>query len=196
MMRLRQHFVLLCAVSGCAGQDNPSSDDVPSRGVTVQRPDTCWRATPDLARLKEPALYEVGTSADTEVVRFLWFPSFHSTVSVRLVRRGGTYSLVSTQLPPDGTTPSMLGQDSLRITAAQWVSLTAPLRSDAFWSPESRPEGMIQLDGSTWRVEAILQGPCRAIEYWSPEVAGQGAELRAFGTRMLDAAGIVPEMIY
>jgi hypothetical protein len=34
------------------------------------------------------------------------------------------------------------------------------------------------------------------VEYWSPEVAGLGADLRAFGTRMLDAAGIVPETIY
>ena len=196
MMRLWRPLVLLCAVAGCAGQDNPSSDDVPSRDVTVQRPDTCSRTTRDLGRLKEPTLYEVAPSADTDAVRFLWFPSFHSTVSVRLVRRGATYSLVSTQLPPAGATPSTLRQDSLRITAAQWGSLTAPLRSDAFWSPESRSEGMIQLDGSTWRVEAMLQGLCRAVEYWSPEVAGRGAEVRALGTRMLDAAGIVPDMIY
>ena len=196
-MKIWQPLVLLCAAASCAGRDNPPSDDLPSRrGVTAERADTCWRATPELVRLKEPALYEVAPSADTEAVRFLWFPTFHGTVSVRLVRRGETYALVSTRLSPDSDTAVVTRRDSLRITAARWAELTAPLRTDAFWSPEPRPEGGVRIDGSTWRVEATLQGACRAVEYWSPEVAGRGADVLAFGTRMLDAAGIVPEMIY
>ena len=198
-MRLWQPLVLLCAIPGCAGQDNPPSGDRASRrGVSAETADTCWRATPRLGSLEEPALYEVGPSADIEAVRFLYFPSFHSPVSVRLVRRGETYALVSVsvQLPPDDATPPVPRRDSLPITAAQWAELTAPLRSDAFWVPELRLEDVIHVDGSTWRVEAILQGTCRAVEYWSPEVAGRGAELRAFGTRMLDAAGIVLKEIY
>jgi hypothetical protein len=185
---------VLCAVTGCVGRDNPSPDDV-RHGATAERADTCWRGTPDLAALKEPALLEVAPSTDTEAVRFLWFPTFHTTVSVRLVRRGETYALVRTQRPPEGRESRALRRDSLPITAARWIELTAPVRSDAFWSPDPLA-GVVVVDGSTWRVEALLEGVCRAVEYWGPEVAGRGAEVREFGTRMLDAAGVVPEMIY
>jgi hypothetical protein len=164
--------------------------------VTAEAPDTCTRASATLAGFEEPALYEVASTPDAEAVRFEWFPTFHGTVSIRLVRVGQTYALVSTQMPAEGDTSAVPRRDSLRITAARWVELTAPVRADAFWLPDTPIENVIRLDGSTWRVEALLEDVCRAVEYWSPEVEGRGAEVRAFGTRMFQAAGVVPEMIY
>ena len=183
-------FVVM--IAGCSRETRPPDG---TRDTLVARP--CRVGSVSLTELGEPSLRSFEDSATTEMVRFLWFPTFHGSASVRAIRRDSVHALVSARhIPQDSTQPSPAPRrDSLPLSAARWEALTAAVEADGFWTPEP-PTQNIRLDGSTWVVERVAGGTCQAVQYWSPERGGRGAMVRAFGETMLQAAGIVPEHIY
>ena len=152
-----------------------------------------------LTSLGEPPLRYFADSIEIEVIRFVWQPSFHPRTSVRAIRRGDAYALISARspIPRGGETAPPSAPDSVRIDAGTWSRLTGPLADDSLWVPEPPlPPDRIRVDGSRWTVEHFAQGGCRGIQYWSPDSTGRGARVRAMGLLMLEAARITPEEIY
>ena len=197
-MRFRVLILLTCYVAACSRGDEAAP---PQQAADHESsPDTgCLESSGMLTSLREPVLSYFADSADIEVVRFVWQPSFHPRVSVRAMRRGDAYALVSAHspIPPDRETPPPPEQDSVGIDAATWSRLTNPLVDDSLWVPEPPlPPNRIRLDGSTWSVEHLAKGRCRGIRYWSPDSTGRGARVRALGLLMFEAARITPEEIY
>lgn len=197
LMRVAGLVVLACCTGACSRNDEagPPPAVVPEG---TYAPIGCLQEAVTLSYFGEPPLRHFSDSADTEAVRFVWLASFDPGVSVRLIRRGGAYALVSarTSLTGDAVPPPPQ-RDSVRIDAAAWKRLTRPLADDRFWIPQApEPPGIARLDGSDWSVDQLAGGQCRGVEYWSPEAAGPGSNVRAFGILMFQAAGITPDEIY
>ena len=166
-MRFAVLLVLACYTAGCSAGDG--ADRPPQTTHRDSSPATrCLENSRMLTSLGEPPLRYFADSVNTEVVRFVWQPSFHPRTSVRAIRRGEAYALISARspVPRDRETPPPSDQDSIRIDAKTWSRLTSPLADASLWIPEPPlPPNRIRLDGSTWSVEHLVQGECRGIQY-------------------------------
>ncbi len=198
LIRIAGLVVLFCYAGACSRTDEVDRPPA-AASESTHAPKGCLENTVTLASLGEPPLRHFSDSTDTEVVRFVWLPSFHSSISVRAIRRGDAHALVSARSPVlgDSGPPPPPERDSVRIDAAMWSRLTRPLTEDVFWIPEPLPPaGVIQVDGSIWWVDRLAGRQCRGLRYRSPETVGPGAAMRAFGILMLQAARITPDEIY
>ena len=190
-------MLALCSAA-CSSRDG-ADPPPPAADEGASATAACLENMITLASLDEPPLWHFKDSADTGAVRFVWLPAFDPAVSVRVIRRGDAYALVSRWLPVerDSGPSAPLVTDSIRIDAAAWNGLTRPLVEDVFWVPEApTPLGIARLDGSVWWVDRVAGGRCRGVHYWSPGSLRRGAAVRAFGLLMLKAAGLSPERIY
>lgn len=128
-------------------------------------PDIGGKYATYLAQLGEPDLRRTTDASHT--YRALWLRAFHEPVSVRVVRRGNAYSVITKQ---GGR------RDSTDLPAEWWNTMHRRYAMQAFWTtqPVVSP-GAIRLDGAQWILEGRQGSRYHSVDWWSPQ-DGEGIE--------------------
>src|SRR5258705_524385 len=145
--------------------------------IALAAPFSCIAAqtTPNVARQYSRYLVELHepdlrASKDTgEIYRALWLRSFHEPVSVRLVRRGDDYFVITVQ----GSR-----RDSTKLSPDSWNTLHLRNAMRDFWTTEPipLPNGAEGLDGARWILEGRQGTRYHVVDWWSPQEHAEGVE--------------------
>lgn len=143
--------------------------------------------TRELTATGEISLYHLARTGDADVVRFMWMPSFHPTVRVRIEGLGSARPrLIAEQgSQRGGRAWAGVGARVDRLRTPQEVRTIRPLLdASALFVPQAN-QGVGMLDGAQWLVERAV-GRCytAALEH-SPESGG----LHAAGEAMVRLTG-------
>jgi hypothetical protein len=144
-----------------------------------------------LSALAEPSLFEFREDKAVHVYRFLWLPSFHRPISVRLtIRPDGGSSLVAKSVDKHTGLLTADGQDSgklildtvAEVDDAQVQDLLKQLQNLDFWSMTTEEQQtavrgsgdgreilrLPPLDGARWVLEGLRNGEYHVVDRWSP----------------------------
>lgn len=147
-----------------------------------------------LSALQEPSLFALRDDKSTQVYRFLWLPSFHLPISVRLtVNTDGSGSIVTRSVDshaglltkPASDTGKLIRDTTIVIDKAQTQAVLDKLQRAAFWSMPTEEEQQqpqasgpsaggrtfvrLEADGSRWIVEGVRGGEYHVVDRWSPD---------------------------
>lgn len=194
-------FGLLVGALPIQSQNSPSlpptvlgAQYFPSGVFDIQRPsarDNWYACT--LRELNEPSLFALRNDKSAQVYRFLWIPSFHRPISVRLtINIDGTGSVVTRSVDSHAgllTKPASdmgkLIQDTATVIDQEQVKdVVEQLQRLSFWSMPTEKEQLtrprsksgsgstvllpIHLDGSQWILEGLRGGEYHVVDRWSP----------------------------
>jgi hypothetical protein len=146
-----------------------------------------------LSALEEPPLFVLRDNGSLQVYRFLWLPSFHRPISVRLtINVDGSGSIVArsvdrhtgllAKIPSD--TGKLILDTTSDVNKAQVQDVLGQLQRLAFWTmPTEEPPApqasattdhsytfkSVGLDGSQWILEGVRGGEYHAVDRWSPK---------------------------
>jgi len=147
-------------------------------------------------------------AAAGEVYRLAWIPSFHSTVVVRIEKRGVWYLLTAVQL--SGAGGYAPGIPEHRFTAAisqsdwdEWLGLLSRARfwqaqtiaADTIFDSTGAHVDLMGLDGAQWLLEAARSKEYQAVDRWTPMKDGPYAAFREACTWLLHRTGLVPDTL-
>jgi hypothetical protein len=148
-----------------------------------------------LAAMGEPSLFILRADKSIQVYRFLWLPSFHRPISVRLtINSDGSGTVVARSVDrhmglltkPRSDTGKLIVDTSGKATSADVANVMKQLDSVKFWSMTTKesPEGfqgvdagqpgytqvpLPKLDGAGWLLEGLRQGEYHVVDRRSPE---------------------------
>ena len=149
--------------------------------------------TRTLTALAEPSLYELRADKAVQVYRFLWLPSFHRPISVRLtINSDGTGSVVARSVDKHTglltATKTDTGKLILDTTGeaskTQVQEVLKQLENLGFWfmkaeddwggrqDAQGRRIRIMGADGAGWVLEGVKNGEYHIVDRWSPEAAG------------------------
>ena len=148
--------------------------------------DADW-LTRELAATGEISLYHLARTGEADVVRFVWIPTFHPTVRVRIEGLGSARPrLIAVQGNERGGrgSPGVGARVDRLLTADEVKAMRALLAPGTLFVPR-RDNGVRMLDGAQWLIERVV-GRCysAAIEH-SPD----SSALRTAGEAMLRLTG-------
>jgi len=143
--------------------------------------------TASLRALKEPSLSYGKTDAD-ESYRFLFVPSFHGTIVVRVDRTGSEIRLHTAMLSGPGGRDIVESAD-LTLQQKQWDDLLARLAAAHFWESRATHDE-IGIDGENWIIEGRLADRYWVVDQWSPP---RSDAFGAAGIRFLELAKMTTE---
>jgi hypothetical protein len=138
--------------------------------------------TASLRALKEPSLSCGKTGAD-ESYRFLFVPSFHGTIVVRVDRTGSEIRLHTAMLSGPGGRDIVDSAD-LTLQKKQWDDLLARLAAAHFWESRATHD-QTGIDGENWVIEGRLADRYWVVDQWSPS---RSDAFGAAGIRFLELA--------
>lgn len=131
-----------------------------------------------LRALLEPSFFATKSDSSQQVYRFLWLPSFHRPISVRVtVNVDGGGSIVTRSVDshaglltkPASDTGKLTLDAAIAVNKAQVQEMLEQLQRLDFWSL-SAELGVDQLgeDGSHWILEGVRAGEYHVVDRWSP----------------------------
>jgi hypothetical protein len=223
----------IVALIGCDKQSTtdgiPPSANLAQRGLAIgsevglptphseQKRDSTFFSRMDdwyaahLAAMKERLLFTNMGSDNSDVFRFLYLPSFHNPMVIRIEKNGDEITLVSKRLSGKG------GYDPGKLTTQQtkvldksaWQGLQAHVQQSGLWDlPTTEATSYINdqgiltgwghRDGAQWIVEAVRDGKYYAVERTSPndQWYRDCAKFRRLCTYMLGLSDLKPEELY
>lgn len=142
----------------------------------------------ELAATAEISLYHLARTGEADIVRFLWMPSFHPTVRVRIEGlASATPRLIATQGSQRGGRGwSGIAARIDRLLTHNEVQAIRPLLDPATLFPaDGRNEGSHDLDGAEWLIERV-SGRCYIV---ATEHGPDRGALRSAGEAMLRLTG-------
>jgi hypothetical protein len=147
-----------------------------------------------LCALQEPSLFALRNGKSIQVYRFLWLPSFHRPISVRLtINADGTGSVITRTVDshaglltkPASDTGKPMQDRTIVIDHAQIKEVLGQLQHLAFWSMPTEEEQtaprslgatsggrtfrQLIADGSHWIFEGLRDGEYHAVDRVSPD---------------------------
>ncbi len=135
------------------------------------------------------SLYHLARTGDADVVRFLWMPSFHPTVRIRIEGLGSTSPrLIAVRGSERGGRGSsgVGARIDRRLTVEETEAMRAVLDPPVLFPEKGRNHGTNDLDGAEWLIERVGKGRCyMAATEHSPDTG----PLYAAGTAMLRLTG-------
>jgi hypothetical protein len=143
----------------------------------------------------EPPLPEIASAApaNTLHLRFIWIPSFHNPVIVRVTSApNGDRWLVAKRLPSlSGESPAR-GSIERLLTREEARLVNALVEDSGILLESGRDTRMSGIDGARWVLEAADGKHYHLINRWSPDEG----PVRKVGTAMLKLTGWQFEAIY
>lgn len=143
----------------------------------------------ELTATGEISLYHLARTGDADVVRFLWMPSFHPTVKVRIEGLGSANPrLIAVQGSERGGrgTAGVGARIDRRLTADETKAMRALLDPAVLFPAKGRNHGNPVLDGAQWLIERVGKVRCyTAATEHSPDTG----PLHAAGIAMLSLTG-------
>jgi hypothetical protein len=127
-----------------------------------------------LSAMKEPRLENLAENDHASTIyRFLWLPSFHDQVSVRLVKSDDGAALHAVRLSLDGDYEprSIVKRSSRRLSRPHWARIASRLEMAKFWTlaADKRPPfGRLIQDGDMLIVEGTKDGEYHVVRRHSP----------------------------
>jgi hypothetical protein len=136
----------------------------------------------------EPSLSLLAqTDRSATVYRFLWFPSFHHPITVRVTRTGNGARLEAIVL--DGRGGYEEGQvaisRTIELSEGQWKGLERHLEAIAFWESPTRIREETSTDGDYCTIEGVKDGHYHDVGRRDPDPA-----FTALCRYMLDLTGL------
>jgi len=135
-----------------------------------------WYST-TLHALHEPSIFALRDEESLQVYRFLWLPSFHLPISVRLtVNPDGSGSIVARSVDRhaglinrvQSDTDKLIFDKKVVVGKADVDIVLQEIQRLAFWSmPTEREHG--GMDGSQWILEGVRHGVYHVVDRWSPK---------------------------
>ncbi len=132
-----------------------------------------------LGALNEPSLFALRNDKSIQVYRFLWLPSFHRPISVRLtVNADGTGSIVTRSVDshaglltkPASDTGKVIRDETSVIDEDQVKEVLVRLQGFSFWSmPTEDEQAAFGEDGAQWILEGLRRGEYHVVDRWSPK---------------------------
>jgi|SRR5579862_339674 len=176
-----------------APSPNPSPQYFPTRvfGTAPRSFSDRWYSG-TLSALQESSLFALRNDKSIQVYRFLWLPSFHRPISVRLtVNADGTGSIVTRSVDshaglltkPASDTGKLIQDATSGIDQVQVKDVLGQLQRLDFWSmpteAEQAPQAveadssgrmlrLVGMDGSRWILEGLRGGEYHVVDRWSP----------------------------
>ena len=146
----------------------------------------------------ESQLCQGGDQAAT-VYRLTWIPSFHPSVTVRIVAGTNGYVLTAKILSgAGGYEPGSVARDTTITLADADVGDVSQLLTQArFWELPTIPptDGMIGLDGAQWVLEGLSAGRYHVVDRWTPDPMGPDGSFRRLAEWILARSGLVPSSL-
>ncbi len=172
---MSRHVILvmigLSLVLGNLGYSLISDDPNTKRGVE----DWPWPGGYYLKPMKEPSLGELSRKDySATAYRFLWLPSFHDAISVRLVKSGDGAILHTVRLTiKNGYEPDkIIAAKSVKMSSGQWQRIARQAEKAKFWEMSSheraRPGDPEIMDGDLLIVEGVRNGKYHWVLRHSP----------------------------
>jgi len=147
-----------------------------------------------LSALREPSLFDLRTTKSIQAYRFLWLPSFHRPISVRLtINSDGSGSVVTRSVDrhmglltkPRSDTRKLILDTTGTATKEEVDNVMKQLESIRSWSmtTEESPQGfqgaevkpgysevpVPKLDGAGWILEGLREGEYHVVDRQSPK---------------------------
>lgn len=167
----------------------PNPQYFPS-GVFTQSFNDRWYSS-TLNALQEPSLFALRNDQSIQVYRFLWLPSFHRPISVRLtIKADGTGSIVTRSVDshaglltkPKSDTGKLIQDTTSVIDEEQVKEVLVQVQRLTFWSmpteeeqavPQSESAGrtmvrVVGTDGARWILEGLRGREYHVVDRWSP----------------------------
>ena len=142
----------------------------------------------ELAARGEASLYSLARTGNTDVVRFVWMPSFHPTVTVWIEGLASTKPrLIATQGRERGGRGSALvgARIDRRLTVDEAKAIRAKIDPAVLFPATGRNHGTYGTDGAEWLIERV-SGRCYTV---ATEHSPDDGALRDAGNAMLRLTG-------
>lgn len=139
----------------------------------------------ELTAINEISLYHLARTGDADVMRFLWMPSFHPTVMVRIEGlRSASPRLIAVQGRERGGRGSAAVGARLdrRLRPDEVIAMRALLDPGVLFPADGRNHGVYGLDGAEWLIERVAKGRCYSV---ATEHSPESGALHSAGTAML-----------
>jgi hypothetical protein len=123
-----------------------------------------------LKAMEEPPFHELAKKRSFHGYRFLFLPSFHAPVCIRLEIQPDNSGLLTIKKlsGAGGYTPGRLVVDeSRRMSAGSVIEFLRILKKAAYWSMAAHEETS-GLDGSQWIIEGAQMANYHFVDRWSP----------------------------
>jgi hypothetical protein len=128
----------------------------------------------NLKALEEPSLWELSQESKQQVYRFLWLRTFHHPVAVRIEFQSDGSASVTVKVTDGagGYAPGNLVENRAnqfsRIRVKWFLDRVDELK---YWNlpTEEAKNGVIDLDGAQWILEATRNGHYKIVDRWSPK---------------------------
>ncbi len=141
----------------------------------------------ELAATGEASLYALARTGNADAVRFVWVPSFHPTIKVRIE---GLASAAPRLIAERGTERGGHGSAGVgakvdrRLTPDEVTAIRPLLDARALFAPQPRG-AMAMLDGAQWLVERAV-GRCYTVGI---EHSPEGGGIHAAGEALVRLTG-------
>jgi hypothetical protein len=145
---------------------------------------------PHLKAMKEPSLWTLSRKDPTAAVyRFLWLPTFHRPVSVRIVRSSDSAVLHIVKLDGrGGYEPGGISVlKSKKLTRKQWDEFKRRLDQANFWFMPTEEVEDSGTGGDRLIFEGVLDGNYHVVHRESPDPGSDYVEVCRF---VLDQSGL------
>jgi|GEM_PF-5907013 len=143
----------------------------------------------ELAATGEISLYHLARTGDADVVRFVWMPSFHPTVTVRIEGLGSARPrLIAVRGSERGGrgSPRIGAQIDRRLTEAEAKAMRLLLDPAVLFPANGGNHGTYGLDGAEWLIERVANGRCYTV---ATEHSPDNGALRMAGEALLRLTG-------
>lgn len=128
-----------------------------------------------LQQAGEPSLWLLlRRDREATVFRFLWLPTFHHPVCVRIERKTNGVTLRAVVLDGlGGYDPGHVAIDeTVQLDEAQWRGLERYLEAASFWKiPTKDPDEESGSDGDQCIIEGVRDGVYHVVDRWDPNPA-------------------------
>jgi hypothetical protein len=133
-----------------------------------------------LKAMKEPSLWKLSQKDRKAIIyRFLWLPSFHRPVSVRLVKTDAGAVLHAVELDgKGGYEPGKIAvRKRITLSDKQWEETQRRLDKTKFWAMPTEDHERGGVDGDQLILEGVMAGKYHIVDRWSPEAGNEYTQL-------------------